>query len=60
MEGLKTAREVADYLRKSYTWTVNMLQQGKIRGFKLEGSWRIKERDLEDYLHKHSNRRALR
>ena len=60
MEPLKTAREAADYLRKSYSWLVAQLQQGKIRGFKLEGSWRVKERDLEDYLNKNSNRRVWR
>ena len=59
MEGLKTAREAAEYLRKSYTWTVSMLQQGKIRAYKAGGGWRVEQKALDDYLNKHSNRRAV-
>ena len=61
METLKTAREAADYLRKSYSWTVSQLQQGKIRAYKAGGGWRIEQRALDDYLKGHSNnRRAWR
>lgn len=59
MEDLKTAREAASYLRKSYSWLVSQLQQGKIRAYKAGSGWRIEQRALDDYLKKHDNRKAV-
>ncbi len=59
MENLKTAKEAAKYLRVSYTWMVNMLQQGKIRAYKAGGGWRIQQKDLDAYLQQHSNKRLI-
>lgn len=59
MENLLTAREAATHLRKSYSWTVSQLQQGKIRAYKAGSGWRIEQRALDDYLKKHDNRRGV-
>ena len=59
MENLMDAKEVAMYLRKSYSWVVQMLQQGKIRAYKAGGGWRVEQKALDDYLRRNSNRRAV-
>ena len=46
-----TAREVADYLRISYTTAARLLERGEIPGRHVGGQWRTHIKDLEHYLH---------
>jgi excisionase family DNA binding protein len=45
-----TAQEVADKLRISIQTVIRELKEGKLKGAKIRGQWRIWENDLNDYV----------
>ncbi|MBE0450335.1 MAG: helix-turn-helix domain-containing protein [Clostridia bacterium] len=47
---IMTLTEVAEYLKISEVTTYKMMQSGKIPGFKIGRSWRIKREDLEHHI----------
>lgn len=53
-EKLLTVEEVAAILRVSYRTVVRYIESGRLRASKI-GVWRIKQTDLEDFLHQTSN-----
>ncbi|MDP3780985.1 MAG: helix-turn-helix domain-containing protein [Nitrosopumilaceae archaeon] len=53
-EKLLTVEEVADILRVSYRTVVRYIESGRLVASKI-GVWRIKQSDLDDFLHQTSN-----
>ena len=51
---LLTIEEVAAILRVSYRTVVRYIESGRLRASKI-GVWRIKQSDLDDFLHQTSN-----
>lgn len=47
---IMTLTEVAEYLKISEVTTYKMMQSGKIPGFKIGRSWRIKREDLNNHI----------
>jgi|GraSoiStandDraft_57_1057295.scaffolds.fasta_scaffold1061706_1 excisionase family DNA binding protein len=45
-----TAEEVATKLRLSPETVMRLLRQKKLPGFKVGGTWRISQKDLEHYI----------
>lgn len=45
-----TAEEVATQLRLSPETVMRLLRQKKLPGFKVGGTWRISQKDLERYI----------
>jgi excisionase family DNA binding protein len=45
-----TAEEVATKLRLSPETVMRLLRQKKLPGFKVGGTWRISQKDLERYI----------
>jgi len=50
MEKLYTPEEVAEYLRVSEKTVRNFLRAKTLKGVKVGREWRIRERDLQDYV----------
>lgn len=47
---LLTPKEVSEMLRVGKTTPYNLVNQGKLAGYKIGGSLRIAEEDLKEYL----------
>lgn len=47
---LMTTRELQDFLRVDRTTIYNMLNEGRLRGFKVGGQWRFSRREIEGWL----------
>ena len=45
-----TLKEVAAYLRLAEKTAYRLASEGKLPGFKVGGSWRIKKDDLEKWI----------
>lgn len=50
MEELLTAEDVARILRLNITTVREMLQAGKIEGFKIGRQWKVKQESLRRYI----------
>jgi len=47
-----TLREVAEYLKLAEKTAYRLAAEGKLPGFKVGGSWRFKESDIEKWIEK--------
>ena len=56
MDKLLTLKETAKILRDSERTIMRYLRSGKLRASKL-GQWRIKEKNLEEFLNERSNKK---
>ena len=45
-----TIREVAEYLKLAKKTAYRLVADGKLPGFKVGGSWRFKNRDIETWI----------
>jgi len=45
-----TLKEVAAYLKIGERTVYRLVQEGKLPGFKVGGSWRFKRTDIEDWI----------
>ena len=50
MEIFYTVKEIADKLKTTEYNIRELLKDGKLQGFKLGKSWRIKESDLREFV----------
>jgi len=50
-----TLKEVAVYLKLAEKTAYRLAAEGKLPGFKVGGSWRFKESDIEDWIEKQKN-----
>lgn len=53
-----TVQEVARLLKCGSGKIYKMLQEGKLPGCKIGNTWRVRQRELEDYLAAQSNQRG--
>ncbi|MCZ0814243.1 helix-turn-helix domain-containing protein [Roseovarius sp. EGI FJ00037] len=51
-----TLREVAAYLKIKEKTAYRLAAEGKIPGFKVGGSWRFRQRDIESWIKTQSSR----
>ena len=51
-----TVREVAAYLKIKEKTAYRLAAEGKIPGFKVGGSWRFRQRDIESWIKTQSSR----
>jgi len=49
---IMTLREVAEYLKLAEKTAYRLAAEGKLPGFKVGGSWRFKESDIEKWIEK--------
>ncbi|MEW6275505.1 MAG: helix-turn-helix domain-containing protein [Bacillota bacterium] len=49
-EVIMTLDEVAEYLKIKKKTLYNLVQQGKLPGFKVGGAWRFKREDLDLWI----------
>ncbi len=52
-----TLKEVAAYLKLAEKTAYKLAAQGKLPGFKVGGSWRFKEADIEEWIEQSKKRR---
>ena len=45
-----TLKEVAEYLKLAEKTAYRLVAEGKLPGFKVGGSWRFKESDIESWI----------
>lgn len=45
-----TLKEVAEYLKLAEKTAYRLAAEGKLPGFKVGGSWRFKESDIENWI----------
>lgn len=55
MEEFLTPEEIAKVLRKSEDTVTRLLRQGKLPGYKVEGSWIVNKKDFDNWLAERSN-----
>ena len=55
MDELLTVKEVAKKLRLSEEAVRRLLRSKRLRGYTVQGSWRVKLEDLNEYLERQSN-----
>jgi len=55
MEEFLTPEEIAKVLRKSEDTVTRWLRQGKIPGYKAEGTWVVNKKDFDTWLASRSN-----
>ena len=55
MNELLTVKEVAKKLRLSEEAVRRLLRSKRLRGYTVQGSWRVKLEDLNEYLERQSN-----
>jgi len=55
MEEFITPEEIARTLRKSEDTVTRWLRQGKIPGYKAEGTWVVSKKDFESWMAQRSN-----
>lgn len=51
-----TLKEVADYLQKGERSVLQLIKDGKLRGFKSRGVWRFRESDVIRYIEEETQR----
>jgi excisionase family DNA binding protein len=49
-EEILTLKEVADYLKLAEKTAYRLAAEGKLPGFKVGGSWRFKQTDIESWI----------
>lgn len=54
---LLTVEEVAQRLQLSEGTVKRLLRDGELEGYKIRGTWRIAQSNLEQFLERRSNRR---
>ena len=54
-DNLLTTKEVAEKLRLSEEAVRRLLRSKRLRGYIVQGSWRVKPEDLNEYLERQSN-----
>jgi len=54
-----TVKDVADYLKLNERTVYRMATAGKIPAFKVGGSWRFKQIELEKWIKTHSNNSSV-
>jgi len=47
-----TMKEVAEYLKINEKTAYRLASEGKIPGFKVGGSWRFRQSDIDDWIDK--------
>lgn len=52
-----TLKEVAKYLKLTEKTAYRLASEGKLPGFKVGGSWRFKESDLQEWIDENKNSR---
>lgn len=50
-----TLKEVAEYLKLAEKTAYRLAAEGKLPGFKVGGSWRFKESDIEQWIEENKN-----
>ena len=50
-----TLKEVAVYLKLAEKTAYRLAAEGKLPGFKVGGSWRFKESDIDEWIEKQKN-----
>ena len=55
MEQYLTPEEVAEKLRLHPETVKRLLRQGKLPGYKIEGSWRVNAEDLQEWMKQRKN-----
>lgn len=55
---IMTVKEVADYLKVNERTVYRMAAVGKIPAFKVGGSWRFKQVELEKWIETQSNKNS--
>lgn len=55
MDDLLTVEEVAQKLKMHPDHIKRLLRAGKIPGYKIEGSWRVKQDELEKWIEDRKN-----
>ncbi len=53
-----TLKEVAAYLKLAEKTAYKLAAEGKLPGFKVGGSWRFKESDIEHWIEEKKNKEA--
>lgn len=53
-----TLKEVAEYLKLAEKTAYRLAAEGKLPGFKVGGSWRFKESDIEKWIEKQKNNKG--
>ena len=54
-EEILTLKEVAKYLKLAEKTAYRLAAEGKIPGFKVGGSWRFKQAEIESWIKEQSN-----
>jgi excisionase family DNA binding protein len=52
---IMTITQVAEYLQISDMTTYKLVNEGKIKGFKIGRHWRVKKEDLNEFIEKLKN-----
>ncbi len=53
-----TLKEVAEYLKLAEKTAYRLAAEGKLPGFKVGGSWRFKESDIEKWIAKQKDNKG--
>lgn len=57
-EEILTLKEVAAYLKLAEKTAYKLAAEGKLPGFKVGGSWRFKQMDIEKWIEEKKNKDA--
>ena len=52
-----TLKEVAEYLKLAEKTAYRLAAEGKLPGFKVGGSWRFKQEDIQSWIEENKNLR---
>ncbi|MBV1929033.1 MAG: helix-turn-helix domain-containing protein [Gammaproteobacteria bacterium] len=55
-----TLKEVAKYLKLAEKTAYKLAADGKLPGFKVGGSWRFKQSDIENWITEQKNRESTK
>ena len=53
-----TLKEVAEYLKLAEKTAYRLAAEGKLPGFKVGGSWRFKQEDVENWIEEQKKKRS--
>ena len=53
-----TLKEVAEYLKLAEKTAYRLAAEGKLPGFKVGGSWRFKQQDIESWIEEQKSKGA--
>ena len=54
MNGILTPQDVADKLKLNVQYVRRLLQNGKLKGFKVGNDWRVLEQEIENFINRAS------